>query len=86
MQGLGCTVSYPAESAGARGSSREVAALLTLDHPSSAPGVPVVTVGGEAVSAKEIATVMLYEAPVDGEAEALVRSARMNGYKVQSPR
>lgn len=85
MQGIKCTVRYPTESDGDLSPGRE--ALLTREHSSSARGVPVVVVAGEAAGAKELAgTVVLAEAPADTEAEDLVRSARMNGYRVESPR
>lgn len=86
MQGLKCTVHYPMESGRDQCASREAEALLTCEHSSSTRGVPVVVVAGEAAGAKELAgTVVLEETPADGEAKALVRSARMNGYRVEYP-
>lgn len=90
MQQLRCTVNYREDAARQpedRGTGQRVDALLTRDHPSTSRGVPVVVVAGRALGASELGgAVRLADTPPDAEAEALVRSARMNGYAVESDR
>lgn len=87
MQELRGTVSLAEDLGDASNPGQEVEAVLTRSHPSTARGVPVVVVAGKATGAKELTgTVVLNDTPADEEAESLVRAARMNGYRVESPR
>lgn len=87
MQGLGCTVSVARKTEGSKRSVQDTAALLTTSHPSTTRHVPVVVVDGKAAGSKElVGTVVLDDTPMSPEAQSLVRSARMNGYRVESPR
>lgn len=82
MQELRCTVRRLQDLEGPRHQ-----ALLTRFHPSTARDVPVVVVDGKAAGARDLAgPVVLDDKPTSQEARALVRTARMNGYKVESPR
>lgn len=81
MQELRCTVKQLRNPEGSRQE-----ALLTKLHPSTTRDVPVVVVDGKAAGSRELAgAVVLDRRPTSPGAQALVRTARMNGYKVESP-
>lgn len=81
MQELRCTVRRLRNPEGSRQE-----ALLTKLHPSTTRDVPVVVVEGKATGSGDLAgAVVLDDKPTSPEAQALVRTARMNGYKVESP-